>query len=157
MSDEIDFYVAHLDGLRQRVRDVLLGLTADGLNWKPLPAGTNSVYNLAQHVAWVEQWLIGHELGGRSFPYDWSQGQDLSGSGEDAADLLVWLDEAATVTADVLSHLEPGALDETRRRIEDGIERTRSLRWLVVDTIEHYAEHLGQMRLTRQLWESRGE
>ena len=157
MSDEIDFYVTHLDGLRQAVRDVLLGLTADGLNWKPLSADTNSVFNLAQHVAWVEQWLIGHELGGRSFPNDWSQGQDLSGSGEDAAELLVWLDEAATVTADVLSHLEPGALDETRRRIEDGIERTRSLRWLVVDTIEHYAEHLGQMRLTRQLWQSHSE
>lgn len=156
MSDEIAFYVAHLEGMRQAVRDVLLGLTADGLNWRPLPAGTNSLYNLAQHVAWVEQWLIGHELGGVPFPHDWSQGQDLAGSGEDPADLLFWLDEAATTTGDVLRRLEPGALDGKRTRTEDGVERTRSLRWFVVDAIEHYAEHLGQMRLTRQLWEARG-
>ena len=111
MSNEIDFYLGHLAELRQAVRNVLLGLTAEGLNWKPLPAGTNSVYNLAQHVAWVEQWKIGHMLGGRPFPYDWSQGQDLNSSGEDAADLLFWLDEAATATTAVLASLEPGTLD----------------------------------------------
>jgi hypothetical protein len=154
MSQEIDFYLTHLDHVRQAVRDVLLGLTADGLNWKPLPAGTNSVYNLAQHVAWVEQWVIGHELGERPFPHDWSQGQDLAGSGEDAADLLFWLDEAATTTGTVLASLERGALDGTHTKDEAGVEVIRPIRWFIVDIIEHYAEHLGQMRLTRQLWEA---
>jgi hypothetical protein len=154
MNNEIDFYLEHLSEKRQAVREVLLGLTADGLNWKPLPAGTNSIYNLAQHVAWVEQWQIGHELGGRPFPHDWSQGQDLKGSDEDAADLLFWLDEAATMTASVFADLEPGVLDSIRSVTEDGVERSVPQRWFILEVIGHYAEHLGHMHLTRQLWEA---
>jgi hypothetical protein len=54
----------------------------------------------------------------------------------------------------VLKSLPPGALDTTRTHTEDGVERIVPLRWFVVDIIQHYAEHLGQMRLTRQLWEA---
>ena len=155
MTSEIDSYLSWLEAMRQNVRDALLGLDADGLNWKPLPAETNSVYNLAQHSAWVEQWWIGSVLAGQTFPYDWSDDQDLKGQGEDAADLLVWLDEAATVSKATLESLTPSALDELRTRTRaDGSEEQLSVRWIIVHTIEHYAEHIGQMRLTRQLWEA---
>jgi hypothetical protein len=151
MTDEVQAYLAHLDSMRQAVREVLLGLAEDGLNWRPLPEQTNSVYNLAQHVAWVEQWQIGHLLGRQPFPYDWSAGQDLRGTGEDAADLLFWLDEAATSTRAVLETLTATTLGENRPRDDHEV----SVRWLILHTIDHYAEHLGQMRLTRQLWEAR--
>jgi hypothetical protein len=154
MKSEIETYLETLSQQRQHVRDVLLGLTAEGLNWKPLSANTNSVYNLAQHVAWVEQWKIGHEAGGRPFPHDWSHGEDLNSEGEDAADLLFWLDEAATTTTDVVGSLQSDTLDVLRTTTEDGVEPNQPLRWFFVQVIEHYAEHLGQMYLTRQLWEA---
>ncbi len=152
---EIDFYRERLDDLRQKLRDALLGLSADGLNWKPLAEGANSVYNLAQHSAWVEQYWIGFVLGQHPGGRVWEGDEDLEGQGEDAADLLFWLDEAATVSQEVLGELHDEQLDELRSRTRaDGRQEQFSGRWIVVHTIEHYAEHLGQMYLTRQLWEA---
>lgn len=154
MTNEVRVYLARLEELRQSVREVLLGLAEDGLNWKPLPEGANSVYNLAQHAAWVEHWQIGHQIAGQPFPYDWSAGQDLLGTGEDAADLLFWLDEAATTATAVLQPMTAEEMDGSRIIDHNGREREVAVRWFVVHTIDHYAEHLGQMRLTRQLWET---
>jgi uncharacterized damage-inducible protein DinB len=152
---EIAFYLLRLDDLRQKLRDALLGLSADGLNWKPLAEGSNSVYNLARHSAWVEQYWIGFVLGQRPAGRVWEGDEDLEGQGEDAADLLFWLDEAATISRDVLGALRDEQLDDLRTRThDDGRQEQLSGRWIVVHTIEHYAEHLGQMHLTRQLWEA---
>ncbi|MEJ7655230.1 MAG: hypothetical protein WKH64_18800 [Chloroflexia bacterium] len=51
MRTEIAAYLSWLNEMRQSARDVLGGLAADGLNWKPLTADTNSIYTLAQHCA----------------------------------------------------------------------------------------------------------
>lgn len=154
MPRENSNYVKWLEDMRQAVRDVLLGLDERGLNWRPLPERTNSIFNLAQHCAWVERWQIGTMVGGQEFPYDWSHNEDLQGSGEDAADLLFWLDEAATASRQILERLPSARMDETRMVERGGIQQEVTLRWFVVHTIEHYSEHIGQMRLTRQLWEA---
>ena len=121
-----------------------------------MPEATNSIYNLAQHSAWVELWWIGSVAGRQPFPYPWEGNEELEGQGEDAADLLFWLDEAATLSHAVLGGLHDEQLDELRTRTRaNGQQEQFSGRWIVVHTIEHYAEHLGQMRLTRQLWEAR--
>lgn len=157
MADESTFYLTWLDEMRQAVRDALLGLDAAGLNWRPLPAETNSVYNLAQHCAWVELWWIGSVAGQRPFPYPWEGDEELEGQGDDAADLLFWLDEAATTSKAVLGGMTHADLQDTRTRTRaDGSISTVSVHWTVVHTIEHYSEHIGQMRLTRQLWEAQG-
>ncbi len=155
MTTELTFYLDWLDAMREGVRDALLGLDADGLNWKPLPQETNSIYNLAQHCAWVEQWWIGTVLAGQPFPRPWNGDEDLEGRGDDASDLLFWLDEAATTSRAALLELSPDALLEARAVPRaDGSERTVTVHWTIVHTIEHYAEHIGQMRLTRQLWQA---
>jgi uncharacterized damage-inducible protein DinB len=153
MNAEITSYMEWLDRQREEVRQLLLGLTAEQLNWMPLPQATNSVYQLAQHIAWNELWWIGTKLAGRPFPYPWEGNEDLEGSGEDAADLLFWLDQAATTTADVLGGLEPSALDHTRTLTGSEGTNQRSVRWILVHVVEHNAEHLGQIRLTLQLYE----
>jgi uncharacterized damage-inducible protein DinB len=150
---ETDFYLQQLAELREAVRDVLLGLPKEGLNWKPLPEEANSIYVLAKHSAWVEEWWIGCFLGRQ--PERDDRADDLEGTGEDAADLLFWLDEAATTSKSVIEQLRPEELEEMRTRTRsDGSEEQLSCRWTIVHTIEHYAEHIGQMRLTRQLWEA---
>ena len=154
MTTELAAYIEHLEQLRENVRDVLLGLTAEGLNWTPLAEDTNSLFQLAQHSAWNELWWIGTKLADRPFPYPWEGNEDLEGTGEDAADLLFWLDEAAATTNDVLGNLEATALEEQRMLSSDNGEEQRGVRWIMVHVIEHYAEHIGQMRLLRQLWEA---
>ena len=155
MEIELTAYIEHLAQLREHIRDVLLGLTAEGLNWTPLPEDTNSLYQLTQHTAWNELWWIGTKLAERPFPYSWEGNEDLEGTGEDAADLLFWLDEAAAATNGILGNLEPTALNEQRTLSSDTGEEQRSVRWIILHVVEHTAEHIGQMRLTRQLWEAR--
>ena len=150
---ETGLYLQQLKELREAVREVLFGLPAEGLNWTPLPEETNSIYVLAKHSAWVEEWWIGCVLGRQ--PERDDRADDLEGTGEDAADLLFWLDEAATTSKSVIEQLRPEDLEETRTRTRaDGSEEQISGRWTIMHTIEHYAEHIGQMRLTRQLWEA---
>lgn len=154
MTNEIHFYIEQLRERRQSVRDLLLGLTEEGLNWRPLAEGTNSIYALAKHAAWVEEWWIGTVIGQHPRGRAWEGDEDLEGHGEDAADLLFWLDEAATISEQVLSALDPPALDEERSVPRRDRSQSVSCRWAIVHTVEHYAEHVGQMRLTRQLWEA---
>jgi uncharacterized damage-inducible protein DinB len=154
METELAAYIEHLEQLHENIRDVLLGLSAEGLNWTPLAEDTHSLFQLAQHSAWNELWWIGTKLADRPFPYPWEGNEDLEGLGEDAADLLFWLDEAAATTNHVLGTLEPMALEEQRTISSDKGEEQRSVRWIILHVIEHYAEHIGQMCLLRQLWEA---
>lgn len=152
-------YIELLDDMREGVRAVLLGLHGEGLNWQPLPTDTSSIYNTAQHCAWVEDYWIGFIAAEQGFPYQfpyrWDNNEDFNSSGEDPSDLLVLLDHAATRTAAFFAALQPGDLDASRTRTRgDGLQETRTVRWGIIHTIEHYSEHIGQMRLTRQLWEA---
>ncbi len=153
---ELATYAAFLDDLRERVRTVLLGLYGEGLNWRPL-AAANSIYGLAQHAAWVEVYWVSTVVGAQPFPYDWGNNADLAASGEDTAELLTFLDEAAAHTAAALAVLSDSELGAVRQRTRrDGQAQEFTVRWCLIHTIAHYTEHIGQMELTRQLWEARG-
>lgn len=156
MTSELTTYTELLDEMRQAVRDALLGLYGEGLNWKPLPTDVNSIYNLAHHSAWVEDWWIGSFAAQQPFPHQWDNGEDLTGSGDDPADLLFFLDQAADRTNKFFATLTPDLLDAERTRTKNnGMTEALTVRWCIVHTIEHYSEHIGQMRLMRQLWEAR--
>ncbi len=154
MNTEISWYIERLEQLRDDVRQVLLGLDSDGLNWKPIPDTTNSIYMLAQQCVWVEQAWISQDMTGQPFPNDWLDNENLEGIAEDAADLLFWLDEAATATACALTSLDSAALDEPIVVKRNSDEFQRMPRAIIVHVIEQYAECLGTMRLMRQLWEA---
>lgn len=150
MNTEISWYIERLEQLRDDVRQVLLGLDSDGLNWKPIPDTTNSIYMLAQQCVRVEQAWISQDMTG----YAWLGTEDLEGVAEDAADLLFWLDEAATATACALASLDSAALDKPMVVKRNSDEFQRMPRSIIVHVIEQYAERLGTMRLMRQLWEA---
>ena len=52
------------------------------------------------------------------------------------------------VTKEILPALTEKHLEEGRK----WRERPVSVRWCILHVIEHYAQHLGHMQLTRQLW-----
>lgn len=127
----INVYLAHLDAARLAVREVLLGLYGPGLNWQPQPT-TPSLFALAHSVLMVEQREIAVALGGR-------EAVALALDNDDPSDLLFYLDDAASTTTAVLA-----ALDEHNLEVQERL----------LTTLEGYHEHLGRMRLTRQLWEA---
>ncbi|MDE3089040.1 MAG: DUF664 domain-containing protein [Chloroflexota bacterium] len=141
-----------LDLVRERRAEVLQtldGLNADALNWYPLPDETNSVYALAAHMLGSErQWL--HELVGQR-KSERDRAAEFRARGEDVTPLRSAYAAAARESEEILARL----LDADMAALRGNAPNTHTVRWCILHVIEHYNEHLGQMRLTRQLWENR--
>jgi hypothetical protein len=81
MLSELDNHRGRLDDLRCQVCELLTNLSAEALNWRPIPplipprtrggrkegneGGTNSLAVLAAHIAGAEHFWIAEVIGGR--------------------------------------------------------------------------------------------
>jgi DinB family protein len=131
------------DKFREQVR----GLDHGTLNWRPLPKA-NSIAVLVTHTLGSEREMI---LALRQIPTDRDRDAEFRVEPE-AADLLGLLDRADRELDEHLAALTPADLTEPRPRGDrpprPGIE------WLV-SNYGHAREHLAQLELTKQLYDSR--
>jgi DinB superfamily len=135
-------YRAVHDQMREHVR----GMDRGTLNWKPLPLA-NSVAVLVVHTLGSEQELI---RAVRSIPAERDRDAEFKAEAE-AADLLALLDEADR-GLELLDGLNAADLIELRPR---GDRPPRpGLDWLL-SNYGHAREHLAQIELTKQLYDSR--
>jgi uncharacterized damage-inducible protein DinB len=135
---------------KQAMRDVVSGLDAEALNWKPLDGQeTNSIAALFAHALDAERFLIASSV-----------------------DVTLDRDREAQFRVEVTSAYELVALiDRTEAEVNGWIDsltseylaaeiarpnRTRTGAWWLLHAIEHSNEHVGQALLTRQLYEARG-
>jgi uncharacterized damage-inducible protein DinB len=135
---------------KQAMRDVVSGLDAEALNWKPLDGQeTNSIAALFAHALDAERFLIASSV-----------------------DVTLDRDREAQFRVEVTSADELVALiDRTEAEVNGWIDsltseylaaeiarpnRTRTGAWWLLHAIEHSNEHVGQALLTRQLYEARG-
>jgi uncharacterized damage-inducible protein DinB len=149
MLPEVQGYSDALREARQEILETLDGLTADALNWHPLPDETNSLYAIAIHLLGAERRWVHHEVGQRKIDRD--REAEFRTRGEDIVPLRAMYNAVGSTSEEILVRLvesEVGAL-------RGGPPNEHSVRWCILHVIEHYNEHLGQMRLTRQLWENR--
>lgn len=136
-------YRAVHDGMREQVR----GLDSGTLNWRPLPKA-NSIAVLVTHTLGSEREMI-RAL--RQITSDRDRDAEFRVEAE-AADLLALLDQAdreldehaAALTAADLTELRPRGDRPPRPGIE----------WLI-SNYGHAREHLAQIELTKQLYDSR--
>ena len=150
MLPEIQTYVEFLREAREQVTQVLDGMTAEGLNWHPLPDETNSLYVLAVHCLGAERgWL--HELVGQR-PIERDRAAEFHARGEEAGALRGAFDTTMRTSDEILARLIESDMGAMRGK---NASHMHSVRWCILHVVEHYSEHLGQMRLTRQLWENR--
>ncbi|MCL4396275.1 MAG: DinB family protein [Chloroflexi bacterium] len=149
MLPEAEGYVVALQEARAELLQMLDGLNPQAFNWCPLADDTNSLFALATHCLGAERaWL--HELvGGRKIERD--RAAEFRAHGEDATPLRAAYAAAASVTHEVFAGLTEADLSAIRER---GGEQ-HSVRGCILHILAHYNEHMGQMRLTRQLWENR--
>jgi uncharacterized damage-inducible protein DinB len=150
MPPEPASYLQMIEDLRGQVRDLIAGLPAEALNWRPLDAAddhaTNSLAVLAAHIAGAEHFWIGEVLGG--MPPTRHRDAEFATQVTSAAELVDRLDQVGLETRQVLSAVSETDLDGTR----EARSRVIPVRWCILHVIDHTALHLGHMQLTYQLW-----
>jgi hypothetical protein len=133
--------------LHDKLREQVRGMDAGTLNWKPLPLA-NSVAVLIVHTLGSEREMI---RAVRSLPTERDRDSEFRAEAE-AADLLALLDEVARELDEHLGAMTAADLTELRPR---GDRPPRpGLEWLL-SNYGHAREHLAQVELTKQLYDSR--
>lgn len=150
MPPELASYLQMIEDLRGQVRDLIAGLPAEALNWRPREAAddpaTNSLAVLAAHVAGAEHFWIGEVVGG--LPPTRDRDAEFATQAASQAELVELLDQVGRGTQKVLSTVSEADLDGAR----EARGRAIPVRWCILHVIDHTALHLGHMQLTYQLW-----
>jgi hypothetical protein len=133
--------------MHDNFRDQVRGLDHGTLNWRPLPKA-NSIAVLVVHSIGSQREML---RAVRRLPTERDRDSEFKAEAE-AADLLALLDQAdrdvdehlGALTADDLSGMRPRGDNPPRPGIE----------WLLTN-YGHAREHLAQIQLTKQLYDSR--
>jgi len=150
MIPEVNEYLNWIESKRNKVWEVLQSVPTEAWNWTPTKDETNSLYVIATHAYGSEHGWIFEILGGGEKTRKRSTEFLASGTSPDA--LRAKYDELGQETRPVLEALTEADLTTTRFRESHG---EVSVRWILLHVIEHYSEHVGQMYLTKQLWQDK--
>lgn len=148
MLPEITEYLTALDRQRTKIFETLTSAPHEAWNWMPTGDETNSLFVLAKHCIGSEHgWIF--EILGRG-EQTRVRSAEFQARGETPDDLRTEFERVANETHAILAALTEDELLTTRFRESHG---QVSVRWIILHVIEHFSEHLGQMYLTKQLWE----
>ena len=131
----------------KRWREVVTGLDAAALNWKP-GEDTNSLAALVAHTCDAERFLMAIALG---IKLDRDREAKFRTVVTGADELLKLIDETEAETDDYIDRLNNDLL--VAEHSHPG--RTHTGIWWALHGIEHSTEHIGQALLTRQMYEQR--
>jgi len=147
MESFYENYLSNLQELHGEIEEALKGLTPAALDWTPGP-GMNSIGVMVYHLTGAERYWIGEVIGGASAHRDREAEFRMKGMEVDA--LLKRLAENHPVITGVLSGLKLPDL-EAKRMARNQNEVT--VGWALGHALKHTAIHLGQVQLTRELWD----
>ena len=138
---------------REDMRVAIDGLPSEALNWRPAGDDTNSIAAMANHaLRSTRHWLcvaVGEPLPKRDRPTEFEH------AARDGGELLAFVDatfEDCLTLVDKSREVDWGAL---RKHWDAGRDIELFAAWALLHALEHLREHVGQMSLTRQLWERR--
>ena len=137
---------------RDDMRAAVDGLPPDALNWRPAGDDTNSIAAMANHaVTSARTWLsvaVEAPLPDRDRPTEFDY------AARDSGELLALVDgmfEECLALVDKSREVDWGAL---RRHWDATRDIELFAAWALLHAVEHLREHVGQISLTRQLWEA---
>jgi uncharacterized damage-inducible protein DinB len=148
MLPELDEILRYLTALRAKMLGTLEDAGPAAWNWTPTSDNSNSLYVLATHAIGSEHGWIFEILGQGDKTRD--RASEFRAAAHDLGELHASYARVAQETQDLLATLTGDDLVKTRFR--EGYGQV-SGRWILLHVIAHYSEHLGQMYLTKQLWE----
>lgn len=142
-----DELIVTLHDQHTTMREVVTGLSADALNWKPV-ADANSICVLVSHALDAEKFLLTSAV---DIAFDRDRESHFRATTHGDAELLALIDRAEAENDGYLARLNAEHLAQEVARPG----RTHTGAWWVLHAVEHTREHVGQALLTRQLWEAR--
>jgi uncharacterized damage-inducible protein DinB len=144
------FFEDYLNNLRELHSDIekaLDGLTPVALDWTPQP-GMNSIGVMVFHLTGAERYLIGEVVAGQASNRD--RDAEFKVKGMDAAALVKRLADNRAYISGALTGLTLADL-EARRMFRH--QREVTVGWVLGHALKHTATHMGQIQLTRELWD----
>jgi hypothetical protein len=145
----VETFAEQIHAVHAAIRDEVRDLPEDALNWTPC-LGANSIAVLVAH-------LVGSELETvrivAAAPAARDRAAEFLVTGLDANHLVGLLDEADAVVDDLAPAIREPELRTLRVRPNALDQGPKSGEFLLVSTLGHAREHLGQILLTKQLRE----
>ena len=157
MSPQLALYLQELQRQLDKLCGAIDGLDAEQLNWKPPVEGSNSCYVIATHTLGnVRAWVLGICCGQ---PIDRDRAAEFASSGEDAAPLMERGRALGREIEAAFATLDAGSLDELREARQNlwgaGTTRPVTGREAILHALEHAANHIGHIEITRDLARAR--
>ncbi len=147
------FFTSYLDLLQDchnGILQALEGLPQDALDWVP-GQDMNSINVLLAHITGSERYWIGDIAAQESSNRD--RDAEFRTRGVEADVFRKRLADNLEYAQTVLEKMSLQDLESKRLRPSDGGEFT--VAWALIHALEHASSHLGQIQITRQLWEQR--
>jgi uncharacterized damage-inducible protein DinB len=146
-------YVNLLQQSHNEILEALEELPSAALDWSPGP-DMNSISVLVFHLTGAERYWIGDVAAQDPKERDRDAEFRVHDVGMDV--LKKRLADNLEYARNALSNFTVQDLETTRVSARDG--RTFTVAWALLHALEHTTLHLGQIQLTRQLWEqSKGD
>jgi uncharacterized damage-inducible protein DinB len=145
------FFLDYLNLLRERHNDILEaleGLPSNALDWTPGP-DMNSISVLVTHLTGAERYWIGDVAA--QDPSERDRDAEFRVHDVDMDVLKKRLVDNLEYARDNLDKLTIQDLQTTHVSDRDG--HTFTVAWALLHALEHATLHLGQIQLTRQIWE----
>jgi uncharacterized damage-inducible protein DinB len=143
-------YLNLLQDCHNGILQALEGLPQDALDWVP-GQDMNSINVLLAHIAGSERFWIG-DIAAQE-PSNRDRDAEFRTSGVEADVFRKRFADNLEYAGNVLDKMSLQDLEATRVRPSDGREFT--VAWALIHALEHATSHLGQIQLTRQLWEQK--
>ena len=141
-------YLDLLEDCQNGILQAIDGLPQDALDWIP-GQDMNSINVLLAHITGSERFWIGDIAAQESSNRD--RDAEFRVRGVEADVFRKRLVDNLEYARTVLDTMSLQDLEATRIRPSDGREFT--VTYALIHALEHAREHLGQIQLTRQLWE----
>jgi len=143
-------YLKRLEELHGDIEQAIEGLPDTALNWVPGP-DMNSIGVLVVHVAGAERYWIGDVVARDSSCRDREAEFRAQGLGATALK-----ERLANTLAYVRGVLEKVSVDQLEAvRVSPRNRRQFTVGWSLAHALAHTAIHVGDIQLTRQLWDQR--
>jgi uncharacterized damage-inducible protein DinB len=141
-------YLMELEWLHTDIKAVMRELPPPAIAWEP-GQDMNSIGVLVVHLTGAERYLVGDIAAGE--PSGRDRPAEFRPQGRDVRALEARLDNSYAYIQDVFSRLSLEDLSNPGFAPHHG--ETVSIGWALLHAISHTGLHLGQIQLTRQLWE----
>lgn len=141
-------YLNLLQDCHNHILKALEGLPPAALDWTP-GTNMNSISVLVFHLTGAERYWIGDVAA--QDPTDRDRGAEFRVQGVEVDILKKRLADNLEYASNALNNFTIQDLETTRVSPRDGREFTTG--WALLHALEHSNVHLGQIEITRQLWE----